>query len=200
MSKYYLTHITTKRNLDKIKSNGFITSIHTKNTIQWLGDGVYFWDGNDEKAIKHGKKLVWNKKINKNEVIIKMSAGINVKDINHVNLEDNCCEKHFEKFLKQSCPEGYELITILKMIKNDESVDKHALNHMGMLFGKCMNLYVSMVQEKNIKVDCVSHNFYHKKMKSPLFQKTDLYLRQFCIKNLTIINTISRKKWDIEYI
>ena len=70
MSTKYLAHIITKENCEKIISDShFNMSIHSKKTNQWLGDGIYFWDANDDSALRLGYRIVKNKTDNRSKPI-----------------------------------------------------------------------------------------------------------------------------------
>lgn len=58
ISLFSLIHITSNSSYKKImESHGMKPSIHdvSKGKLQWLGDGIYFWDVNDQYAINLGK-------------------------------------------------------------------------------------------------------------------------------------------------
>ena len=61
MRYFSLLHLTSNRGYKGImKSEKIKKSIHDieNGKIQWLGDGIYFWDINDSYAIKLGKNLI----------------------------------------------------------------------------------------------------------------------------------------------
>ena len=202
--KYYLTHITTECNCNKIKQqNKFNISKHGFMSSQWLGDGIYFWSGNDEAAIELGKRMVHKKIGNVAQRIQSISLEIYIPIDKHINLDDKDDAKTFADFLRNGslCSNGTELLEILKTYKSQDFLNKSERRKLGYLFGTCVNLFQTVMQnEKKISIDAVSYSFYSGKTCRELFSLEELCYRQFCIKNASLVNDINVTNWDIEYI
>ncbi len=199
-SKYYLTHVTTEENCQNIvKTNNFNISKHTKDSIQWLGDGIYFWSANDKDAINIGKKLVKGKKENKSKNTKNISIKFSIDEERHMNLESDRWETKFISYARKIYPDDDTLLRILEANKQQANLSTRELNEVGKIFGDCINSFLNVLDVKfKIKVDLVSHYFYHKRKMSKLFGREELCYRQFCIKDPRIVNDISSEKWDIE--
>jgi len=197
----FLMHITTEKNCDNIvATKSFNTSIHSDRSIQWLGDGVYFWDGNDDVAQDLGKVLVKHKPGNRNANIKRIMLLISIDESRYLNLDSEEWEKTFEKFLKEGFKEGKILLEMLKMYRNDEkNIPKNVKNQIGKMFGCAINLFIKILKEKNIEIDLVSHYFYHSYKTRLLAARQEMDIRQYCIKNLDLINN-NPEKWYIDYI
>lgn len=194
--RYLLAHVTTTKNAEKIiSSKQFCMSKHTPQTIQWLGDGVYFWDGNDKGIINElGKNLVQRKSNNKNEPISKIEIILHINEDKHLNLDDNDIAKVFENFLIEINKE--ELIDMLKMYKGKERLTTKEKNKLGKIFGTCINAFKNHIEnEMDYKVDMISYTFYSGAKKSILFSKEGFYNKQFCIKNLELINNLNEEDY-----
>lgn len=198
--KYYLAHVTTEKNYNGILSTkGFIPSHHDDNCIQWLGDGVYFWSSNDKDAIKLGRRMVKNKPENKGQTTKSISMKISVNEARHMNLDNTRWEKKFSDYAKELYKEDNILLKILKAYKSQNDLTTEELNEIGRVFGYCVNSFIEVLDKKcKIKVDLVSHYFYHKRRLSLLYSREELCYRQFCVKNLNLINGISPRKWDVK--
>lgn len=198
--KYYIAHVTTEKNYNRIlETKKFIPSNHSANCIQWLGDGVYFWDGNAKDAIKLGRKMVSGKPGNKNEATISIAMKITIDEEKHMNLDNVDWSKKFADFAKKMYPKDNTLLKILEAYKKQNNLTTRQLNEIGIVFGHCVNSFVEVLDKKfKIKVDLVSHYFYHKKKINFLFSREELCHRQFCIKNGNLINDINPEEWDVK--
>lgn len=196
-----LAHMTTEENCKKIKEeNKFIPSVHTNTSIQWLGNGVYFWDSNDDNSTNIGYQLVKNKKGNANKKVQKIMIIISILEENYMNLDDEKWDKKFGEFLDKTYPDGKKLLSLLEGLKRKKIVRTSDLNQVGLYFGKAINLFNKILEANGVKIDLVSHYFYHKKIYGNLYSRPELYVRQYCVKNCNIINQIKSSDWMIEYI
>lgn len=200
-NKYLLLHITTEENAINIKKERKMhSSIHNvkKHSIQWLGDGVYFWDGNDPKAKKHGKNMV--KKRYPKEKLVGLSGILEIDANHHIDLEEKKWNLSFVNFSKKTeYLVGDSLCNLLDSIKNVDVVDSNTLYRIGVLMGKVVNLYIKMLTEKKNKVvDAFSCYFYHGKSGLFYFSRGDINIKQFCIKNDKLISD-NIDKMDIDY-
>ena len=183
-TKYYLTHITTEKNCQNIlKTNNFIMSKHTKYSIQWLGDGIYFWSGNEKDALKLGKKMVKGKLGNKNENTKNISIKININEENHINLDNKKWENKFIEFVRKIYPTDDTLLRILEINKQNKNLNSKELNSVGKIFGDCINSFLKVLAKKyQIKIDLVSHYFYHKKQSICYMAEKNFALDNFVLK------------------
>ena len=197
----FLSHITTEENGQKIKDeNKFIPSVHTNNSIQWLGNGVYFWDSNDDRSIKVGYHLVKNKKGNTEKKVQRIRMLVSTDEENYMDLDDEIWQQHFDDFLKKFYPGGNELLEMLEMLKKQKWVRTKDLNKVGKAFGTAMNVFIEVLNSKEIRIDMVSHYFFHKRIFNALYSRNELFIRQFCVKNTDIVNCIDSQNWIIDYI
>lgn len=200
-NKYLLLHITTEKNAINIKKERKMhSSIHNveNHSIQWLGDGVYFWDGNDSKAKKHGKNMV--KKRYPKEKLVGLSGVLDIDASRHIDLEDKNWNLSFVNFSKKTeYLIGDSLCDLLDSIKDVDVVDSSTLYKIGILMGKTVNLYIKMLKDKKNKViDAFSCYFYHGKGGLVYFSRKDINIKQFCIKNDKLISD-NIDKMDIDY-
>lgn len=200
----YLMHITTEENADSIKkSNKFIPSVHTINGNEWLGDGIYFWDSNDDDAIKIGISLVQNKPENKYKKvkIKKISLQASTREEKYINLDDEQWARKFRNFLRKSFPDGEELFKLFAMLRSQEKVDHKDHNRMGKMMGNAVNFFTEILEkEKHKKIDIISYYFYQTKKESIFLPNKEIYIRQYCIKNEKLINNTKASKWKVEFI
>ncbi len=198
---YYLVHISSKKNIDKIINNKyFIKSIHDieANKIQWLGDGVYFWGSNDTEGKKLGKNLVSGKIRKKDVYGIHLKIHIN-KD-NYLNLENAEWSNKFEQFLKKFQPDYYKKIThYLEMVQLEKHPETLLLNQLGEVTGTALNLFVEVLEENGYTIDMISCYFYHGENSPSLLQRKEKMIQQFCVRNLEIVNN-SINDYQIEHI
>ena len=198
---YYLVHITTEDNLQSILENHeFKKSIHLSPSIQWLGDGVYFWDGMDKNSLKLGIKLVKNKQGNSHKRISRIDLFEEINEEYHLNLDDNDKAKNFRRFLLLYADEetkGKELLNMLELYKSKNRIGKKEKNTLGKMFGTCINEYIRALEENGERVDLVSYTFYSGKIKTALFSKEELYNKQFCFKNIILLNNFELKNTKI---
>lgn len=190
-SLYYLVHMSTQRNIDSIcKTKNFILSEHNPNEgkIQWLGNGVYFWDINDYNGKELGKNLGKGKfRTNK---IYGIVVEIEISKDNYLNLEEQEWSEKFTDFLKRFQPEYYnKIINYFEIIKQKRKPNTHLLNGLGELTGTTLNLFINILQnEYNYKIDMVSCYFYHARRNNSLFQREEKIVQQFCVRNQKKLN------------
>ena len=127
---YYLLHITSHENYDRIdKVKKILVSKHDtkKGKIQWLGDGIYFWDPDDDDALKLGKNLVKGKS-HKNECV-GIYINVDIEKNKHMNLENDSWYQLYMKFIKKCFPERYSaLANYMEIIKTQDKIDTQTLN------------------------------------------------------------------------
>ena len=199
---YHLIHISKSENIEKIyTSNHFIPSIHNpeKGKIQWLGDGVYFWDQSDYASKKLGKALARGKFRGKK--LYGICISIIVEDENYLNLEDPKWAKKFKDYLWRSQPNYYEKINdYLVMIKERIKPNTSELNELGELLGTCLNSFIKILQnEYDYEIEMVSAYFYHETIDNIMLQRKEKIIQQFCIRNINKLNE-SIKNCEIVHI
>lgn len=201
LALYSLLHITSESNCQKIiESQKLISSIHKPldKKIQWLGDGIYFWDSNDDCAIRLGKNLVGGKYHTNNYAGIYVT--VEFSQDKHMNLETEKWFGLYNKFVKKYLPEYHEkIITYWNMIKTQDKVSTKHLNDFGKMTGETINLLLDYLEKnEKIKIDMVSGYFYYKKDKVNPFSRDEKIIRQFCIKNENIVNN-KFTQWNIKH-
>lgn len=196
-----LIHITSEGNFKNILAESkFKISKHSirSNRIQWLGDGIYFWLCGDEDAISIGKKIVKGRF--KKEKCVGIIVNIEIEKSQHMNLENTIWYQKYVNFLKKTNSDIYnKLINYLEIIRSQESVDETTLNKIGKITGLTINLFTQyLIEQKQINIKMVSGYFYHGKRKATPFRKSERMIRQFCIKDDSLVNNNS-ENWKYNY-
>lgn len=192
-----LLHLTFKEYGEKIKKSGFNQSIHipTNRRIQWLGDGVYFYNNGDSAAVRQGKSLLLNKK-NKpsNEVIgIRVDATFHSDNIfNILNQEDIKFLKkyihkksaYFHEQGNQDLNESYlDLIFVLEYIECFLPFDNEFY---GKTLGSLINEF--LLELVGNEIELVSCSFVtNRRFKG----KANRAIEQHCVKQIKIISNCS---------
>ena len=195
---YSLLHITSKESyVNILKTKCLIPSKHTNNKIQQLGDGIYFWDSNDELAVAQGKKIIYGR-IKSNECI-GIIAKVEIDMDKHMNLELENWFQSYAKYAKKISPQSYKkILDYIDIIQNQDEVSNRNLNKAGKLIGTTINLYLKyLLNNKQKEIDMVSGYFFHGKSNSnSFFKRANKTIRQFCIKNDKLVNNIF-DDWNI---
>lgn len=187
---YNLVHMTSSEIAQKILSNGFIGSKHDLNNLknQWLGDGVYFWDGNDDEIIPFSKKMLSNKFKKSEMTTIYVNLVVNTQ--NHINLELDKWMESFKRFLLKTNPQKAEqVLDMMRILREKVLPDPKRLSEIGKFLGSNINDYVNELNDRGFQVDMVSCYFFHGKNKINLFGKSEKIRKQYCIKNIDMLNS-----------
>lgn len=188
---YNLLHITSKENANNILNNGFNISVHDlqKRQNQWLGDGVYFWDGNDDNITDFGKKMLKNKF--KKSDMVELYGYIEIDNDKHINLEKEEDRDFFCDFIKKINPEkAEEMITIIRTLRGEVNANPTELAKVGKFLGKNINTFLKTMNKQGCEIDMVSCYFFHGSNKiENIFGRREKNRRQFCIKNLNLLNS-----------
>lgn len=188
---YNLLHITSKENAIKILKEGFISSIHDlKNKKnQWLGDGVYFWDGNDDNIVEFGKNMLKNKF--KKEDMVELYGFVDIDNDKHINLEEKEDRELFCEFIKKINPQkADEILKLIRTLRGEINVNSKELARIGKFLGQNINAFLKIMNENGYEIDMVSCYFYHGSNKfSNLFGRNEKNRRQFCIKKINLLNS-----------
>ncbi len=198
---FSLIHITSEKNFKNIfAENKFRISKFSlsPSKIQWLGDGIYFWLCGDEDAISIGKKIVKGKF--KKEKCVGIIISVEIEKNQHINLENTIWYQKYVNFLKKTNSDTYnKLINYMEIIRLQENVDETTLNKIGKLTGLTINLFTKyLIEQKHIDIKMVSGCFYHGKRKATPFRKSERMIRQFCIKDDSIVNN-NNENWKYNY-
>jgi len=185
---YNLLHITSNINAKLILKSGFKLSEHKPklNQNQWLGDGVYFWDGNDDGIEEFGKEVLKNKFSKKDMVSI--YGSISIEKEKHINLEKDSDREDFCNFIKHNFKKGEEILNLISILRKKPNVKKTEMAKIGKFLGVCINMYMIFLKEKNCNIDMVSCYFYHGTGLLNFFGRSEKARRQFCIKNIEFLN------------
>ena len=186
---YNLLHITSRENSKKILENGFVTSIHNleKCKNQWLGDGVYFWDGNDDNIVEFGKTMLKNKF--KTEDMVELYGVLEIERDKHVNLEEKEAMQSFCSFVKKINPtKAEQMLELISLLKRKFKVNPKKLAEVGKFLGTMINLYIEVLEKNGCSVDMVSCYFFHGKDNLKIFGRKEKSRRQYCIKNIEMLN------------
>lgn len=188
---YNLLHITSKENAKKILKEGFISSIHDikNNQNQWLGDGVYFWDGNDDNIVDFGKKMLKNKF--KKKDMTEIYGLIEIEKDKHINLEEKENREFFCDFMKEINPKKADnILTLIRALRGEKNANPAELAKIGKLLGENVNSFIKAMNKNGYEIDLVSCYFYHGSNKiENFFGRREKNRRQFCIKNLNLLNS-----------
>ena len=192
---FSLIHITSKKSLKKIEeTKGFKPSIHdgANNKFQWLGNGVYFWNINDDYAIQKGKNLVKGR--NRFAKVVGIYINLEIEEDNYLDFDNQFISDQYEEFLKIQFPEYYkeflyykEIIYSKMMNGTLKTID---LNNFGNISGYTVDAFLNYIEERDSKkIDLLIGYFYqaNKKKDLPLGRK-DKIIPQFCVKNIDLIN------------
>lgn len=199
---FTLLHITSNKCLKKIKkSHGFISSIHNveKNKIEWLGDGIYFWDSNDPYAIKLGKKLVKGRAPYCKMVGIIVSLEIDKERF--LDLDNQNWNSQYVSFLKSAYPDYYQkILEYKKIIQEHVKASTNELNELGKVTGKTINDFLLYLKEQKEKeFDIVLGYFHHENIKENILilgrDRKDI--AQYCIKNEKLVNN-NMEEWIVD--
>ncbi|MGN1268189.1 MAG: hypothetical protein ACI4U0_01595 [Candidatus Aphodocola sp.] len=190
---YLLIHITAEEILKEIeKSNGFKESKHDLEHFknEWLGDGVYFWDGNDEVAIDFGKNMISKKVEFKNKKLIAIYVNVDIASNNYINLEESDERNDFYEFILIHNPEnGQQTIDIMEMLRKRKYINKRDLADVGKFLGDYINAYSKyLLKNFGEEIKMVSCYFFHKKNELYPFARGELAIRQFCVKDVEFLN------------
>lgn len=196
-----LSHITTEENCEGIKKNGFKKSISSTNSIQWLGEGVYFWNSADTKSLYVGKALVKRKfppfaRFFKTKVI---TTSVIIDDENYLDLD---CKEGQSKFLDylNHAETGAKLFEKMKFMNDNKKYDELS-NEIGRLFGEHIEIFSKILNKKGIKILIVSFSFLTKEEEDPFYGKKGIRSKQYCLKDELIVNNSSNKdNWFYDYI
>ncbi len=203
-----LIHITHKEYALQIIEQGFNVSRQTGNVsgqkypiVQWLGDGVYFFEYNNKRAEKLGERIVSRKKeFNKERPFIYSDIRVNI-NLNDLIYKDFLNEEDFKElydFINQVIQEqvalnGFESLvllnkfdTLLEALRNKEPFDNEKGSFLGYFINQFVNTYPS-------EIDIISMSFYMT-LDEDRGRKTSIYglielepICQYCIKNIGII-------------
>ena len=190
---FSLLHLTSNGNYKKIIDDGKMKkSIHDieNGKLQWLGDGIYFWDLNDLYARKLGVSLVKGKHPLAKVVGIKIDFEINGSNI--INLDTEYWENEYISFLKKTCPDKYEKIwEYKKLIQSLGKVSSDVSNKLGELTGTSINLFLDYIENtKGKNIDLVIGYFHHNTNQSEryIFSREKKDIAQYCVKNDNLVN------------
>jgi hypothetical protein len=92
-----------------LRSNGTLHLEKSCNDYDWLGNGIYFWENNPERALKFAEDAIINKKLTQGEIKIPFVIGA-VIDLGYcLNLLDSLFLKELRKTYDLMKISGYEL-------------------------------------------------------------------------------------------
>jgi hypothetical protein len=92
-----------------LHSNGTLHLGKSCNDYDWLGNGIYFWENNPERALKFARDAIINKHLTKGEITEPFVIGA-VIDLGHcLNLLDTLFLKELKKTYELMKISGYEL-------------------------------------------------------------------------------------------
>ncbi len=90
-------------------SNGTKHLEKSGNDYDWLGNGVYFWENNPERALKFARDAMINKRLTRGEILEPFVLGA-VIDLGYcLNLLDSLFLKELKKTYDLMTISGYEL-------------------------------------------------------------------------------------------
>lgn len=192
---FSLIHITSNRGLKKIQeTKGFKPSIHdsANKKFQWLGNGVYFWNINDDYAIQKGKNLVKGR--NRFAKVVGICVNLEIEVDNYLDFDNQFISDQYEEFLKTYFPKYYkefldykEIIYIKMMNGTLKTID---LNNLGNISGYTVDAFLNYIEERDSKkIDLLIGYFYQANNKKDLLLgRKDKIIPQFCVKNIDLVN------------
>lgn len=198
---FSLLHLTSNNGYKGIlKSQKIKKSIHNieKNKIQWLGDGIYFWDINDLYARKLGISLVKGRNPFSKIIGIKVDFEIDKNKI--MDLDNGYWAQEYINFVKKMCPEQYNMILDYKQIIREQiRVKSYESNKLGELTGNTLNLFIDYIKEtKGKNIDLVIGFFHHNtnNNRNHIFSREKKDIAQYCIKNDELVNNCM-ENWKV---
>ena len=193
MRYFSLFHLTSNGNYKKILESGMMKkSIHDieKGKLQWLGDGIYFWDINDLYARKLGINLIKGRNPFTKIVGIKIEFEIN--EANIINLDSGYWATEYISFLRKLCPDKFEkILEYKKIIQELDKVPSDVSNKLGELTGTTLNLFLDYIKNTRGKnVDLVIGFFHHNTIRDCgyIFAREKKDIAQYCVKNEELVN------------
>lgn len=194
MRYFSLLHLTSNKGYKGIiESKKINKSVHNieKGKIQWLGDGIYFWDINDLYARKLGINLIKGRSPFVKITGIKIDFEINSSKI--IDLDNDTWAQEYIDFLKKICPDKYEkILDYKKIIQEQSKVGSLESNKLGELTGSTLNLFVDYLKEtKGKNIDLIIGYFHHNTNKNSryIFAREKKDIAQYCIKNDELVNS-----------
>lgn len=92
-----------------LHSSGTLHLEESCNDYDWLGNGIYFWENNPERALRFAQDAVINKRLTKGKITEPFVIGA-VIDLGHcLNLLDSLFLKELKKTYELMKMSGYEL-------------------------------------------------------------------------------------------
>lgn len=92
-----------------LHSNGTLHLEKSCNDYDWLGNGIYFWENNPERALKFARDAITNKRLTRGEIREPFVIGA-VIDLGHcLNLLDSLFLKELKETYDLMKISGYEL-------------------------------------------------------------------------------------------
>lgn len=200
MRYFSLLHLTSNKGYKGImESKKIKKSIHNieKGKIQWLGDGIYFWDINDLYARKLGINLIKGRSPFAKIIGIKIDFEINNSNI--MDLDNDYWAQEYIKFLKNTYPEDYKkILDYKKIIQEQSKVGSHESNKLGKLTGSTLNLFIDYLKAtKGKNIDLIIGFFHHNTNNNSksIFAREKIDIAQYCIRNDELVNN-SMNDWE----
>ena len=160
-------HTTPKMYKDSILKNGFKPSIQKND---WLGEGVYFWD-NEENA------LFWRRRSKSIPQCI-LVCDLKCQISEYLDLDKESNMKNFEKFLNKYFKSVAEDIVVKPVFKNNNERRKFFCD----LYCSCNNIRI------------LSFTFTHEIINKFGFRIETINRRQICVREPKYISIKSIKE------
>ena len=107
-----------------------------------------------------------------------------------MNLEIEKNMKSFCEFVRKVNPNTAEqTLDLLKSLRGELKVNPKQLYQLGKFLGTYINLYIKTLKDQGYDIDMVSCYFYHGTSKFSFLGRSEKTRRQFCIKNMTLLNS-----------
>ena len=171
-------HGTKIENVEQILKNGFKMSKSKDNNLEWLGDGVYFWE-DDYYAVQ------WN--------IIDIKGHNKEKNINSLKkyaIMKSIIKANKTKIFDISSPEGSIIYQKLKEKLINRLIKEGYENYVDILSKRSCKYWIDLLQKNNFFNEFDIVTAVYKDEKSVENFKDDIILnvqKQICVKNINCI-------------
>ncbi len=178
-------HGTLKNKVQDILQNGFKPSISEENELEWLGDGIYFWE-DDYYAVQWNIIDIERRHLTKN-----------IENFNNYDIIESKLVVSKSKLFELSSPEGSIIYNNFKKKLTDKFLKAGLEEEMKELKLKSDKFWINLLEDNGFFDEFDIITAVYKNSKSIEKFKDDIVLntqKQICVKNQKCI--IKSEKYD----
>ncbi len=167
-------HGTLKKKVKDILQNGFEPSISKENELEWLGDGIYFWE-DDYYAVQWNIIDIERKHLTKN-----------IENFNNYDIIESKLVVSKSKLFELSSPEGSIIYNTFKKKMTDKFLKAGLKEEMEELKLKSDKFWINLLEDNGFFDEFDIITAIYKNSKSIEEFKDDIVLnaqKQICVKN-----------------